>query len=433
MEVFNIAPRDFYIKNLDRLLDNDNIVIMIGLRRTGKTCIATEYENHLKACLGESANIVRFNFDALEETRLTAGDIIDRVNAGYDSGRKNYIILGEITHIEGWESAVNHICGFDNCKLILCSSHRRVFSTKLDAINNNRYDIISVLPMSLPEFISFHGFSEVSKPNTAFLERRYKRFNGKTYSLAEVYRSYVVYGGLPIVKTEYMDPERAWVMMDGTYSAVVTRDVLEVGCANGTSAVTDPVLLRSVIKIMAKTMGENVTATGIGRQTADYLERPSTTKTIENYIRALNNANMFYTSERFDLRSEQTLKTFAKYYIIDTGLYRYLIGLHEGDSVKLLENKVFFELLRRGYSVSSGKLGSADICFIARNGVNRAYIQIARGGADIETQLAYLRRIRDSYPKVVLTIDHPSSILKDGIVVLNALEFLMGASWTISI
>ena len=419
-----------YMEKLTHVLHNDNVVFLIGVRRSGKTCIAAEFEEALRNKIKDNGKVVRYNFEAIEEGRITAERMISFFESSYNHDGMNYIILGEITHVDDWETAINYICSYNNCKLILCSSHMRVISQNLDAVRSNRYDVIRVLPMSLPEFIAFHGFEEVTDEKTPILEKRFRRFNGKEYSLAEVYRSHVIYGGLPIVKSEYMDPERAWVMMDGTYSAIVTRDVFEVGSANGMSAVTDPLLLRSVIKIMAKSMGENITATGVGRQTADYLVHPSTTKTIESYMKALLNANLFYISERYDLKAEQTLKTFAKYYIADTGLYRYLNGMGPNDDLKLLENKVYFELLRRGYSVCNGKYGRDDICLVARNGYGRVYIQVALGTEDIEAKLAPLRRIRDSYPKVVLVLNVASGILHDGVVVLNAMEFLMGSIWS---
>ena len=233
------------------------------------------------------------------------------------------------------------------------------------------------------------------------------------------------------MKPEYMDEERAWVVTDGSYGAIVTRDVLEIGNVNGSSTITDTVLLRSVITIMAKSVGDNISATWIGKQTAKYLQRPSSTKTIESYIRALLNAHLFYIAERYDIKADKPLKTLAKYYIVDASLHNYVTGIRAEDESRLLENKVFFELIRRGYQVYNGKRGRDEITLIARIGQKKAYIQVASDSKkeNMDRLRSSLIKIRDVYPKVIISFDLKTQILPDGIIALNALDFLMGGTW----
>ena len=429
VETFNITPRNLYMDKIFRLLDNDNLIIVVGVRRSGKSSLAKQLENELREKFGDAIHLVRFNFEQINAARLSAENLIEYYEKQHiEDDKKCYVLLDEITHVIEWERAVNYISQHSDCKLILFSSNRKIISSELTAIQNNKYDIVHALPLSLPEFIDFQGFRETTPADTPMEDKRYIRFDERTYTMEEIYKYYITYGGLPIMKPEYMDEERAWVITDGSYGAIIMRDVLESGSVNGSSTITDTVLLRSVITIMAKSIGDNISATWIGKQTAQYLQRPSSTKTIESYIRALLNAHLFYIAERYDIKADKPLKTLAKYYIVDASLHNYVTGIRAEDESRLLENKVFFELMRRGYQVCNGKRGSDEITLIARSGQKKAYIQVT-SDSNLDHLRSSLVKIRDVYPKVIISFDLKTQILSDGIIALNALDFLMGGTW----
>lgn len=433
VEKFVLIPRDHYRQKLLRLANNGNVTFVVGVRRVGKSCIAAQLEEDLREYGADGAAILRYNFETTDAVRLTADDLINYVRKRHVEGVRNYLILDEVTHVVEWERAIDSLCQYEDCKLFLFSSNRRILSDRLDAVAKNAFDVVDVLPLSLPEFMAFQQFQEITPPDTPLLEKKYVRFNEKdrTYTVEEIYGCYITYGGLPVMKPEYMDMERAWVITDGSYGAIVTRDILEIGSGNGISAVTDPVLLRSVISIMAKSIGQNVSATWIAHQTAEYLQRPSATKTIESYIRALLNAHLFYIAERCDIRKEKTLKTLAKFYIVDAAIHNYVLGGPAENEIHLLENKVFFELIRRGYRVCNGKLGQSEVQLVASDERGKIYIQVVDELMEdgMDRKLAPLRKIRDSHPKLVIVFHGSSGTTEDGIVILNAFEFLMGASW----
>ncbi len=428
MEQFTSIPRNLYMNRILRFIDNENVLFVVGVRRVGKSSIARQLEENLRARFSDSAQIVRISFEAAEAGRAAADDLLALFKEQRDKSKRGFLLLDEMTHIADWEKIVNYICKESGVKVILFSSNRRVVSEELTAVQENKYDVVPVLPLSLPEFILFQGFQEVTGEETPLLEKQYRRPEGRTYTIREIYKFYTAYGGLPVLKPDCMDAERARVVLDGTYSSVVMRDILELGSSDKVSAITDPVLLRTVITIMANTIGDNISATRIGKQTADYLQRTSSTKTIESYLRALLNAHLFYVAERYDIRADKPLKTLAKYYIVDAGLRNYLTGLKAEDENRILENMVFFELLRRGYQVNCGKFGSEEISLFVRNGNERFYIQVADlpYTDGMEKMLSPLRKIRDNHPKLIITPDSATYTLKDGIVVQNALEFLMG-------
>ena len=429
MKSFMITPREFYMEKLLQLADSDQTIFVVGVRRSGKSCLAAQLETALCERCSNGSCVIRINFETTDALRMTAESLIDSFQKKYIEGQKYYIILDEATHITNWKSAVNFFMGNSDCKLFLFSSNRRIISEDLKAVQNKMYEVVEMLPLSLPEFILFQGFKEISPEDTPFLKKEYLRLGERTYTISEIYKCYITYGGLPILKPEYMDIERARVTTDGSYGAIVTRDILEIGGGSGLAAVTDPVLLRSVISIMAKSIGDNISATWVGKQTAEDLQRPSATKTIESYIRALLNAHLFYMAERYDVRSGQKLTTLSKYYIVDASLHNYVTGVRAEDESRLLENKVFFELLRRGYTVYNGKLGKEEIHLVAKDEHGRFYIQVAHDLLNEETQnsiMSPLRKIRDSHPKIVIVFNGENRITSDGIIILNALEFLMG-------
>ena len=423
-----ITRRTFYLERLLNLATNDNLVFVVGVRRSGKSCLAIQLEKELSDRCTKGERVVRYNFEITNDLQTTAETMIAEFQKKHVEGKKCYIILDEIMRFNNWKTVVNFFTENTDCKLFLFSSNRCIISDGLTAVKKNNCDVIEMLPPSLPEFISFQGFEEITPKNTPLLQKQYRRFGEKTYTLEEIYKFYITCGELTILKPEYMDIESAWAFLEGLYGAVVTRDVLEVASKDGMSAVTDPILLRNVVSVMAKSIGNNISAYQISKQTINCLQRYAAAKTVDSYIRALLNAHFFYAAERYDIRSGQMLKTLAKYYIVDAGLYNYLTGTQAENEIYLLESRVFFELVRRGYHVCNGKLGQKEIHFVAWDKFGKFYVQVADelNEKNLEDILSTLRMINDNHPKTVIVFNGNSEITKDGIIILNALDFLMG-------
>ena len=420
--------REFYLGPLLDLAANDNLVIVVGVRRSGKSCLAIQLEKELRDRCTKKERVVRYNFETTDEVQTTAETMIAQFHKKHIEGTKCIILLDEIMRLKNWKTAVNFFTENTDCKLFLFSSNRRIISDELTAVQEHKCDVIEMLPLSLPEFISFHGFEEITPENTPLFQKQYRRLEDKTYTIRDIYKYYITFGGLTIQKPEHMDEERARTVIDGTYGAVVTRDILEVNSEDGIPAVTDPILLRNVVSVIAKSVGNNISAYQISKQTTNSLQRRAAAKTIDSYIRALLNAHFFYAAERYDIRSGQVLRTMAKYYMVDAGLHNYMTGIRPEDEINLLENKVFFELLRRGYQVCNGKFGQREIDFIACNNFRKFYVQIVNelDEENRESILSLLRSINDNHPKTVIVFNGDSEITEDGIIILNALDFLMG-------
>ena len=204
----------------------------------------------------------------------------------------------------------------------------------------------------------------------------------------------------------------------------------------GQRTITDAVLLRKIIMFLAGNIGNNTSATSIGNTLVNegLLEdgkrktKPAV-QTIQAYIKALTEAYFFYEIKRFDIKGKEYLRTLGKYYIVDIGLRNYLLRFREGDSGHILENIVFFELIRRGYDVAIGKIGNQEVDFIATKTDEKKYIQVTETMNAPETrerELAPLRKIRDSYEKIVIALECDLTQTQDGIKIIRALDFLLG-------
>lgn len=291
-----------------------------------------------------------------------------------------------------------------------------------------------MLPLSFKEFLDFHGYTVKEKKSpTGALKRRITDQDGDIYDERELFIEYARFGGMPMLADVGLEIDRVTAALDGVYSAAVVNDILEREKRKGRRTITDPILLRKIIMFLADNIGNNVSATSIGNTLVNegLLEEKGRRKpavhTIQTYIEALLEAYIFYEIKRFDIKGREYLRTLGKYYIVDMGLRNYLLGYRDGDSGHILENIIYFELLRQGYDVAIGKIDNQEVDFIATKADEKKYIQVTENMNSPETrelELAPLRKIRDNYKKMVIALDCDLTQTQDGISIMKALDFL---------
>ncbi|MDO4852508.1 MAG: AAA family ATPase, partial [Clostridia bacterium] len=189
----SMLRRDSYLERLLRLVTDDKVVFVVGVRRSGKSCLAIQFEEELRERFD---HVVRYNFETTADVQISAENMIDNFHKNHAKGEKYYIILDEIMRVDHWELAVNYFTENADCKLFLFSSNSRVFSDKLTAVKDDQYDVVEMLPLSLPEFISYQCFKETTPENTPLLQKQYSRFGDKSYTIHDIYSFYTTYGGL---------------------------------------------------------------------------------------------------------------------------------------------------------------------------------------------------------------------------------------------
>lgn len=293
-----------------------------------------------------------------------------------------------------------------------------------------------MLPLSFREFLNFHHF-EVQKTSSALggMHRKVFDKNGERYELREVFDAYMRFGGMPGIADVGLDQERALMLLDGIYSTVVIRDILEREKRRGQRQITDYELLRKIVLFLADNIGSTISVSSIGN-TLMYeglleegkRQRIPSTHTVQAYIGALLESYFFYEIKRFDIKGKEFLRTLGKYYIVDIGLRNYLLGFRNRDSGHAIENVIYFELLRRGYDVAIGKIDNQEVDFIATTADDKCYIQVTESmqSEDVrKRELSPLLKIRDNYEKIVLSLQPGLDNSYGGIKSLNLIDWLL--------
>ena len=350
--------------------------------------------------------------------------------------KRMYLFFDEVQRITGWENAVNSFRVDFDCDIYITGSNAYLLSSKLSTYLSGRYVEIKVLPLSFKEFLDFHGYTITEKKTpSGSIRKRITDSDGDVYDTRELFNEYARFGGMPMLADVGLETERVTAALDGVYSASVVNDILEREKRRGQRTITDPVLLRKIIMFLADNIGSNVSATSIGNtlvnegllEDGNRKTKPAV-RTIQAYIEALMEAYIFYEIKRFDIKGKEYLRTLGKYYIVDIGLRNYLLGYRDGDSGHILENIIYFELLRRGYDVAIGKIDSKEVDFIATKADEKKYIQVTESMNAPETrerELFPLRKIRDNYEKIVIALDCDIPQSQDGIKIVKALDFLL--------
>lgn len=432
-----LRKRDLYLNQMIAFQDTEMIKVMTGIRRCGKSSLMKLMAEHLRENGVADDQILEMNFESMSIPEMDARGFYEYVKARICPDKRTYLFFDEVQKVPGWENAVNSFRVDFDCDIYITGSNAYFLSSELSTYLSGRYVEIKVLPLSFREFLDFHGYTLTERKSPAGgVKKRIMDADGEVYDARELYDAYTRFGGMPMLADIGLEINRVTAALDGVYSAAVINDILEREKRKGQRTITDAVLLRKIIMFLADNIGNNTSATSIGNTLAGegLLEdgkrktKPAV-QTIQAYIKALTEAYFFYEIKRFDIKGKEYLRTLGKYYIVDIGLRNYLLGFREGDSGHILENIIFFELMRRGYDVAIGKIDNQEVDFIATKTDEKKYIQVTETMNAPETrerELAPLRKIRDSYEKIVIALECDLTQTQDGIKIIRALDFLLG-------
>lgn len=428
--------RDLYLKKLIAFQDSEPVKVVTGIRRCGKLSLLKLMIRHLMDSGVHEEQIVEMNFESHAFKDMTSDGLYDYVKNMAIPGKRMYLFFDEIQRIPAWEEAVNSFRVDLDCDIYITGSNAYLLSSEYATYLSGRCVEIKMLPLSFQEFLYFHGFQiRETASSLGGTRKQAVDKNGEHYDLRDVFDAYLRFGGMPGIADVGLDQERALTLLDGVYSTVVVRDILEREKRRGQRRITDPVLLRKIILFLADNIGNTVSANSIGNTLVNEgLLEGGTRKnapsahTVQAYVDALLESYIFYEVKRFDIKGKEYLRTLGKYYIVDIGLRNYLLGFRDRDSGHVLENIVYFELLRRGYDVSIGKIDNAEIDFIATNADEKIYIQVTESmtGEDVrKRELAPLQKVRDNYEKIVLSLDPGIETSYEGIKSKKLIDWLL--------
>ena len=395
-----MIKRDEYLQKLISFKDKDLIKVVTGIRRCGKSTLFKLFQEYLLDNGIEQDQIININFEDLDYEHINNYRLLyDFIKPKLNPNKKNYIFLDEIQHVENFEKAVDSLYINKNIDLYITGSNAFFLSGELATLLSGRYVEIKMLPLSFKEY------SSVLDENIS-IDRKFSM--------------YMEQGGFPYLlnipnETDKID------YLKGIYNTIVLKDVVT------RTKISDVSILESIVKFMFDNVGNSTSAKKISDTLTSY-GRKVTTPTVEKYLSALVYSFILQKVNRYDISGKQHLKTAEKYYVTDLGLQRFLLNKNKLNLGHNLENIVYLELIRRGYKVYIGKIGSLEVDFIAEGFGYTNYYQVALTVKDEETllrELKPLNSIKDHNPKYLLTTDLTPETSYNGIRQINVIDWLL--------
>ncbi len=431
-----LKKRDLYLNKIIAFQDIEPVKVVTGIRRCGKSSLLKLMVCHLKEEGIFDEQILEMNFESYAFKNMDSDSLYEYVRQHIVPDKRMYLFFDEVQRVPDWEDAVNSFRVDFNCDIYVTGSNAYMLSSEYATYLSGRCVEIKMLPLSFSEFITFHDFEIIeTKSALGGIRRQVLNRNGEQYELREIFDAYMRFGGMPGIADVGLDQEKALMLLEGIYSTVIMRDILERENLRGRKKITDPVLLKKIVMFLADNIGSNISVSSIGNILVNegLLEDgrkkgiPSA-HTVQTYVNALMEAYFFYDIKRFDIKGKEFLRTHGKYYIVDMGLRNYLLGFRNRDSGHALENIVYFELIRRGYDVSIGKVDNLEVDFIATKADDKIYIQVTETmeGEDVrKRELAPLQKINDNYEKIVLSMNKGMDSSYDGIKSIDLIDWLI--------
>jgi predicted AAA+ superfamily ATPase len=367
------------------------------------------FQNYLKDNGVEDRQIQNINFEDANYSRLLEWKALhDHIQSNLVPEKKNYIFLDEIQNVPDFQKAVNSLRLKENVDLYLTGSNSRILSGEFATLLSGRYIEIKMLPLSFKEYAPAYPGDESRDVKFS----RYLECGSFPYALQLLKDSYT--------DTQVMK-EQIRIFLDGLYSSVVKNDIMQ------RHTIKDMSRLESVIRFVFDNIGNETSINNISKIMKQE-GRVIQTQEVDAYMDALMNSYVIYKANRYDVKGRQLLKTNAKYYVADIGLRYYLLG-REGDDGHILENIVYLELVRRGYRVYVGKVGTAEVDFVATKDGMTEYYQVAQTVMEkstLDRELQSLDAIKDHNQKFLLTMDLMPTASYNGIQRINVLDWLVG-------
>ncbi len=405
-----MIQRKEYLEQLINWKDEPVIKVVTGIRRCGKSTLLEMFQNYLKSLGVSDDQIVSINFEELEyDSLLDYKSLYEYIKERLHKTKKTYVFLDEIQQVEDFQKVVDSLYVKKNVDVYITGSNAYLLSGELATLISGRYVEINMLPLSFREFCEVNDRED--KDN--------------------LFAEYMTTGGMPYVATLNKQTDMVDTYLEGIYNTIIIKDIEERQKRKekdpNKRRITDIALLKNISKFLANSIGNPVSVKSI----ADYIVssgRKVSQNTVDDYVQALVEPYIFYPVDRYDVLGKQLLKQKQKLYIVDLGLQRHLLARQKYDLSFSLENIIFFELKRRGYSINIGKAGTKEIDFVARKNDDVHYYQVTASMVEestFEREISPLKSINDNYPKTILTLDRFTLGNYEGIEVVNAIDWLL--------
>ena len=403
-----MIKREMYMKRIRPFIGNDLIKVMTGIRRAGKSVMLELIQEELIASGIDEDNFICINFEDLRNVHLLNAmalheEILKRAE---QLKGKVYLFFDEIQEVEDWEKCINSFRVSLDCDIYITGSNAKLLSGELVTYLGGRYVEFVIYPFSFLEFLEL-----------------YHTVNS-TASVQECFQKYLLVGGMPYLSNIRYEEEPSKQYLSDLFNSVQLKDIVK------RNKVRDVDLLERLIAYVLDNVGTTFSASSRVKFLKNE-HRTTSTDTVLNYIKYCCDSYLFYQVKREDLQGKQILTTNEKYYIADHGIREAVFGGNMRDINLVLENIVYMELVRRGYSVTVGKTGTKEIDFVCDKRGEKVYVQVAYLLADESTvnrEFGVYDTIRDNFPKYVVTMDE-IDMSRNGIKHRNIRDFLTADEW----
>lgn len=395
-----MIKRDYYLNRLIDYKDKDIIKIITGVKNSDNSYLLFNiYYDYLLSVGIKEENIIRINLESIRYKNLREPEkLFQYLDNLIKKDERYYIFIDEIQLLDQFEDVVNGIKIDFDCDLYITGSNSKLLSSEINTKLRGRGIEIKVFPLSFKEF-----YDGTSDKNVAFNE-------------------YIKYGGLPYINSldkEYEKTEYLKMLND----TVATKDIIE------RNKIRNEGVFNALLDLLCSSIGTYVSPNKIANTLNSNGFKTVNSETINNYLKYLTDAFLFYKAQRYDIKGKEYLKTQNKYYVCDLGLRNERLGYRQIEMAHVIVNIVYLELLRRNYEVDIGKNRESEIDFVARTGDDLYYIQVSltiEDNATKERELKAFKGLDDGYKKIVITTDNnPLSRLENGYKMLNIFDFLL--------
>lgn len=338
---------------------------------------------------------------------MTAKQIYTLLKEKLSPAGKTYLFLDEVQEIKGWEKIVNSLASDFDVDLYITGSNSRMMSSEIATYLTGRYVSFRIFTLSFGEYLMFKSkFANVGEPKAELA-------------------NYVRLGGFPATHLQAYSQDEIYTIVRDIYNSTIFSDIVK---RNQVRKIDQ---LERVVKYTFNNVGNTFSAKSI----ADYLKaerRSLDNETVYSYLEKLEKAYLLHRCSRYDLQGKEILKTQEKFYLADVALRYSVLGYNADSVASSLENIVYLELCRRGYTVNVGKTGDSEIDFVAVRQNEKIYVQVTQEINSEKTEkreYSRLLEIPDNYPKFVLTTDEFAGGNYEGIKTMHIADFLLSAEY----
>ena len=399
--------RPMYVNKIMAFTDTPFVKILTGIRRSGKSTILNLIIEELKNRGIADENIICYRFDSMENINMTANEFFSSIKTKLSPDKKNYLFLDEVQEIPNWERVVNTLASEYNTDIYVTGSNSRMMSSEISTYLTGRYVAFNIFTLSFQEYLNFREeFTNISSPKDELA-------------------NYIRLGGFPATHLREYSDDEVYTIVKDIYNSTIFSDIVK---RNELRKIDQ---LERIVMFAFDNVGKTFSAKSI----SDYLKseyRKIDNETVYNYLEKLESAYILHRCSRYDIKGKELLKTQEKFYLADSSLRFSVLGYTNTSVAAMLENVVYLELIRRGYSVSIAKTLKGEIDFIAMKQSDKIYVQVTREIKSAETeQREYdrLLEIHDNYPKYVLTTDNYTGGNYKGIKTMHIADFLLSTEF----